>query len=287
MKKKVLLIIIWLLLSLLQGCLKSSDDKDHDGLPDEIEEKGWTVKVVYPFNNTPVEYHVKSDPNKKDTDGDWLSDYEEVKIFSSNPTDWRDDIDGDNYFWEGDYEEILFYMEKGIDNETIKQYIQNSDVDADGVPDGKDMDPLRDIKIEVIIHSILVLSNKDDDDDLLETNVNISVGEEWAEDEFPIIVKENHSLNFSCILDVNDTGMPGNSTFPLMIIVRDMDEKMDEFKPLDKDGFPSFDFIRVFEGNVYVYAVDFNISRDLGKYHMRGVDGEIWFEIRDASIAKS
>ena len=307
MKKIIAVIIFLMLITTFSGCL-NRDDLDGDGIPNELEKEGWKVKVVYLYNSTSYVYQVTSDPHKKDTDGDGLTDYEEspyhggvatdprkvdtdgdgltdyeeVRIFHSDPVDWLDDIDGDNYFWRADYEEIMFYKQKGIDDETIKQYLQNPDVDNDGIPDGKDMDPLRNLKVEIKIYSLYVTSNKDDEDDLLETSINISVGSEWMEFEMPIIPMQNETLNISCTFDINDTGMPGNATFPLMIVIKDIDEGL-EAKLLDKDGFPFFDFIRVFEGNMYVFAENIDMQKDCKKYYMKGVDGEIIFEIKDIS----
>jgi predicted outer membrane repeat protein len=78
----------------------ASIDSDHDGLTDEQETKGWTIWVdlfglglgTDTFGNTAGQYHVTSDPNNPDTDGDGLNDLEEFK----RGTDPRKvDTDGD------------------------------------------------------------------------------------------------------------------------------------------------------------------------------------------------
>ena len=304
MKKLAILILLFFII----GCL-SNEDRDNDNLPDKFEKKGWEIRVFYPGEKNVTVYHTFSsinkkdtdgdgltdyeespifmpgratDPRKKDTDGDGLTDYEEVKIFGSNPLHWADDIDGDNIFWKGDYEEINFFKEKGIDNDTILEYLKNPDIDGDGILDGGDIDPLRNLKIEIIIESINVKSEMGDKDGVLEIQINVSVETDWKVFNAMIIPYINESLNFTCILDLNDTGKPLNDTKPFIIVIKDIDEGL-EMKPFDKDGFPSFDFVKVFEGNVPAYAKDFNIFKDCKRYHCIGIDGEIWFEIRDMS----
>lgn len=293
-----------------ENYLIQPNDIDGDGLPNAIEEQGWNITVVYPLNDTSITYHVSSDPTKIDTDGDglsdfeespysggiatdptkvdtdkdWLTDFEEVKTFFSTPTDWRDDIDND-YFY--DYEEILFYWQRGIDNETVRQLIQNPDVDGDGIRDGMDIDPLRDIQIKARIKGLVIKSDMSDSDGIIETRINVSTGEDWC--EFPttppnyylLTPNQNESLNVSCILDANDTGLPGNVSFPFMLQVLDLD-----FDPAEEnleDGIKNYDIVRIY-GTYGAYAMNFNIITDCHTYHVNGTDGEIWFEILDWSV---
>ena len=239
---------------MLIGCLSNEEDKDGDGLIDEIEIKGWEITVVYPFNDSAITYEVFPDIHKKDTDGDGLTDYEEKVIFKTDPLDWRDDADGDNFpGWRGDYEEILYYRQRGYDNETIKMFLKNPDVDGDGAKDGNDIDPLKDLKMEVKIERLIITSDMDEKDGIIECIINISVGTDWK--RFPshkwisIIPGENETLNLSCILDINDEGMIGNDTKPFWIEIIDLDKgegiPWTEIKILDEDMLPDIDIVKI------------------------------------------
>ena len=311
--KKIAVIIAALLLAInFSGCIRG-DDSDGDGLPDNIEREGWEVKVFYPGQHNATIYHVSSNPYKKDTDGDGLTDYEEMmmpggatdptkkdtdedgitdyeeaRVFNTNPLHWADDIDDDNIFWKGDYEEINYFRKHGIDNKTILKYLQNPDVDGDGIKDGYDMDPLRNLKIRVNITGLKIWSMLDgSNDDILEIVINVSSEIDWHSFKLPpVIVKENYSLNYSCILDLDDRGIPGNLTNSIAISVIDLDEG-DEKKPFDRDGLPEIDIARIYRvaseyAGSYV-TNDFNITKDCHAYHLKGPDGELWFTISDAS----
>ncbi|HEC82612.1 MAG TPA: hypothetical protein ENI53_01850 [Thermoplasmatales archaeon] len=305
MKKIAIFLAIIIFNSFLCGCLNKEEDSDGDGLKDEKEKEGWEIRVVYPEEKNVTIYHVTSnpdkidtdgdnltdleeflypggkatDPNKRDTDGDGLTDFEE-KNLGTDPTNWKHDIDEDGFI---DYYEILFYEERNITHEKIMEYIQDRDVDNDGAIDGMDFDPLRDLKIKVWIKNIMIQSDMGDKDDMIEVEINVSVGKEWKKFYLPVIPYLNETLNFTCILDLDDVGEPGNASHPLMIIAKDLDEGVEK-KIIDpEDGFPQYDFIKVFEGNEWIYSANFNIFTDCHSYHGFGVDGEIWFEIIDVS----
>lgn len=290
MKKIFAVIIAILLLNIFAGCVfRQKGDRDGDGLPDEREEEGWEVNVIYPDSKNITTYTVTSDPTKKDTDGDGLSDLEEKEL-GSDPRDWRGDIDVDGFL---DYYEILYYEKHNISHEKIIQYLQTKDVDKDGVPDGYDIDPLRDLKMKIWIKNIIITSDMGDSDGNIELRINISTGNEWAvfPEGIPFLVtpvNKNESINFSYVFDLSDYGVPGNASHPLMIVVEDIDEGLEINL---KDGIAGYDLVKVFSSNVSppspVYAKNINIFKDCGKYHEKGVDGEIWFEIIDASVGES
>ncbi|MCD6480707.1 MAG: hypothetical protein J7L31_00325 [Thermoplasmata archaeon] len=305
MKAPAILVAFILLAIPLTGCIKNENDKDGDGLPDKREIEGWDVRVYYPEEKNATVYHVTSnisakdtdgdgltdfeeftyeggatDPTKKDTDGDGLTDYEEKQI-GTDPTNWQHDVDEDGFI---DYEEIKYYKHHNVSHKKILQYVQDRDVDNDGYNDGMDMDPLRDLRINVTIEEIKVVSYLDGPDDgIIELAINISTGEAEKEFHETIIPLHPEILNFTASLDIMDAGLPGNISSPLMIVVKDRDTGSEKKLIDTKDGIPDYDFVRVFEGNEPVYAVNFNISKDCGEYHMGGVDGEIWFHIEDAS----
>ncbi len=305
MRGKAILVAFILISVSFAGCIKNKNDRDGDGIPDDREKEGWDMRVYYPGEKNATFYHVTSDVNKKDTDGDGLTDFEEFtyeggatdprkkdtdgdgltdfeeKQLGTDPTNWQHDVDEDGFI---DYEEIKYYEHHNVSHDKIIQYLQDSDVDNDGFNDGIDMDPLRDLRINVTIEEIKVVSYLDGEDDgIIELAVNISTGEDEKEFYETVIPLHIEILNFTASLDIMDAGIPGNISSPLMIVVKDMDTGS-ERKLIDtKDGIPGYDFVRVFKGNEPVYAENFNISKDCGEYHTGGVDGEIWFRIDDAS----
>ena len=313
LKKFIAPLFILIILSLLSGCLEG-EDADKDGLPDNIERQGWDVHVTYPGEATSTTIHVKSSTHKKDTDGDglndyeeWsslngyitnpqqkdtdkdgLNDYEEIMTFSTDPLHWADDIDKDNGWWKGDYEEILYYQNRGIDNDTIRLFLQNDDVDGDGVKDGNDIDPLKDLKIKIRVKGIKITSNMDDSDNKIETILNLSTDGESVSTEFLIPVGLNYSISLSWTLDLNDNGMPGGNN-SIAITVIDRDDKLGEIKLSDEipgqgDGFAEMDIVKI-DGNRSFVNNNFDVSSDCKVYHLVGEDAEIWFEIEDASIS--
>lgn len=94
----------------LAGCVDSGRDPDGDGLPNSIEEQFGT------------------DPDNPDTDGDGLTDKEEVTDYSNLGVDpLKADTDGDGL---NDHDEILLY---GTDP-------ARADSDRDGLNDGEEVE---------------------------------------------------------------------------------------------------------------------------------------------------
>jgi len=236
MKALIPLIIFLLILTSFSGCI-GDKDADNDGLADNIERDGWVIGVTYVGKNVSEAVNVTSDPHKKDTDGDgltdfqeWsssvggcvtnprekdtdgdgLTDYEEIMFYGTDPLDWRDDIDKDNGWWGGDYDEIQYYQSRGIDDATIRQFLNNSDVDGDGIKDGNDIDPLTDLRIRVTIEGIKITSDMDDSDDLIEIVFDlVTDGGLNSSTMIYVPVGVNYSVNMSMDLDLNDLGVPG------------------------------------------------------------------------------
>jgi len=312
MKSPVILILILFVLGSFSGCL-GDKDADNDGLPDSIEKEGWSIYVTHVGENISSEVHVTSsthkkdtdgdgltdfqewsssfggcvtNPREKDTDGDGLTDYEEIMVYGTDPLDWRDDIDKDNGWWNGDYEEIKYYQSRGIDNTTIRQFLNNSDVDGDGIKDGDDIDPLADLKIRIKIDGVKITSDMDDSDDLLEIVFDIVTDGGMNSTEIMYIpVGFNYSVNMSMDLDLNDLGVPGEYNNSISLSVIDEDNGL-ERKPLDPDGFPGMDIVQISSSGGYAKN-DFDINSDCRHYHLSGQDGEIWFDIEDTSISWS
>ena len=309
MKALTPLIIFILILASFSGCL-GDKDADNDGLPDNIEKAGWSVYVTPVGKNVSEEIHVTSNthrkdtdgdgltdfqewsssvggcvtnPRDKDTDGDGLTDYEEIMVYGTDPLHWADDIDKDNGWWNGDYEEIKYYQSRGINDTVMKQFLNNSDVDGDGIKDGNDIDPLSDLRVRVVIGGIKITSDMDDSGDLLEIVFNlVTDGGLNSSTMIFVPVGINYSVNMSMDLDLNDLGVPGEYNNSISLDVIDEDKGL-ERKPLDIDGFPGMDIVKVSPSGGYAKN-DFDINSDCGHYHLGGQDGEIWFDIEDISI---
>ncbi len=277
---------------LLTGCL--SDDRDGDGLPNSVEEDGWPILVI-PLGETnkteimvssdPGEYDTDDDglsdyeefmsyhthPRKKDTDGDTISDYDEVKIYSSDPTDGFHDIDKD-YFWDGD--EVLYFRGRGIDDDTIRVFVNTTNIDGDGVPDGWDKDPLQDLWINLTLDSINITKMDNDVSPgiwelyfriICDSTVDI------VTETLTIEQNSNYSLDLSWDLNLSDEGEPGRVMNLLQLVAWDNDTTQDDLVLINNDsGFWGTD--------------TFNLTTDCGQYQLEGMDGILYFEIRDASI---
>ena len=288
------LIIICVIFSgcLLTGCL--SDDRDGDGLPNSIEEDGWPilVRLLGEINETeimvssdPDEYDTDDDglsdyeefmsyrthPREKDTDGDTISDYDEVMIYSSDPNGGFHDIDKD-YFWDGD--EVLYFRNQGIDNETIRIFVNTTDIDGDGVLDGHDKDPLQDLWINLTVQSINITG--------MDNDISPGVWELYfriiADSTVDMITETllieqavTYSLNLSWDLNLSDEGEPGRVVNLLQLTAWDNDTTQDSLILINNDsGFWGTD--------------SFNLTTDCGQYRLEGEDGILYFEIKDASI---
>jgi len=312
MKALIPLIIFLLILTSFSGCL-GDEDSDNDGLPDSLEREGWSIYVTSVGENVSHEVHVTSsthkkdtdgdgltdfqewssssggyvtNPREKDTDGDGLTDYEEIMVYGTDPLDWRDDIDKDNGWWDSDYDEVQYYKSRGIDDATIKQFLNNSDVDGDVIKDGSDIDPLEDLKVKITIKSVRITSDMDDSDDLLETIFDVTTDAETKSSSlFYIPVGVNYSVNISMVVDLNDMGIPGEYNNSISINVVDQDKGL-EYKPLDIDGLPGIDVIKITPSGSYAKN-NFDINSDCGNYSLSGPDGSIWFSIEDVSIPYS
>lgn len=79
MRVPAILLCILVLSVALAGCTGSTEDPeadhDEDGVPDVLERDGWIITMTR--EEDPVTYRVTSDPEKIDTDGDELTDYDE------------------------------------------------------------------------------------------------------------------------------------------------------------------------------------------------------------------
>jgi hypothetical protein len=307
-----LLMATVLVLGTLTGCLDGNNEKDK--LPKEIEKNGWYINVTYAGENASTRIKVDSDPDMDDTDGDGLTDYQEWQANAgggrSNPRDidtdgdgltdeeeaqlgthpasWMHDHDQDNGWWQGDYEEILYYQERGLDHETIVTFLQDADVDNDGIKDGHDIDPLHDLRIQVHIVSLYVSANLDPNL-ILEIVFTVSTDQESQsapESPLTLVIEENTSVNLSLTMDFSDQGIPGEYANSISISVIDQDEKVGEPRysdAIDGDGFIYMDFVQITSQGSFTNN-EFDIRNDCHTYFPSGPDGRILFRIDDVSI---
>jgi hypothetical protein len=277
---------------LLGGCL--DDDRDGDGLPNSIENEGWPILVILLGDTNKTEIHVTSDPGEYDTDDDGLSDWEEFMSYHTNPrekdtdedtfTDWEEinrygtdpkngfhDIDED-LFWDGD--EVLYFRERGFDDDTIHEFLNSTDIDGDGTPDGQDMDPLTDLQITLHLQSINITAMDDDaSPEVWEIYFRI-IGDETIDiitDTRHLDVNTYYSLNLTWALNLSDEGTPGAPLNLLQISVWDNDTTHDDLARINNDsGFWGTD--------------EFVIPQDTSQYTLEGTEGVIWFTITDTRV---
>lgn len=116
-------------------------DSDGDGLPDNVEQKGWTV-IYYKQGGDPVQLTVTSDPFVPDTDGDGLTDAEERAI-GTNPRggDTDGDMINDEHEWNKWFSSPLDQdtdkdgLDDGLEITFTKTSAILEDTDGDGLDD--------------------------------------------------------------------------------------------------------------------------------------------------------
>ena len=106
-------------------CVDRIQDCDGDGLDDDTEARGWTIRIRGEGPEITEERIVTSDPFDTDTDNDGLTDDEERTANDSGSTSHprRVDTDGDNL---DDFQEVALWRIDPSDTVT----------DDDGLPDG-------------------------------------------------------------------------------------------------------------------------------------------------------
>ena len=93
-------------------------DSDGDGLPDNVEMRGWLV-TVHNIDGTTTTRGVTSDPFVKDTDGDGLSDAQEANLrFDPRSPDTDDDQ-------LSDYAEFNETYSNGLDQDTDRDTLDD------------------------------------------------------------------------------------------------------------------------------------------------------------------
>lgn len=153
-------------------------DTDGDGLPDNVEQYGWTVSVTL-VNGNIVTRTVTSDPTKVDTDGDGLTDAEE-KAIGSDPR--STDTDGDNV---ADAEEWNEWYSDPTDQ----------DSDNDGLSDS----------LDIYFHTSPVLADTDGDQlsdsvEIIERNRNPLI----ADLPLPQVTVDGISLDLKIVSSYTD-----------------------------------------------------------------------------------
>lgn len=120
------------------GTSPTENDSDFDGLEDGLEYFGWNISINY-FEHTSL-LHVNSDPLRRKTDSDYLSDYEEFllkthpRLIDSDSDKLDDFRDPYPTTWDYDEDKLSDYME-----EILGTNMSNSDSDGDGLKDGEEV----------------------------------------------------------------------------------------------------------------------------------------------------
>lgn len=295
--------MLLLMTAAMSGCL----GREVSSLPDT-----YLIRVVHTGDYTATNVTVRPDPDMQDTDGDGLSDYDEWFNYFTNasnpdtdgdgipdglevemgtdPTDWRHDGDNDGF---NDYRELMFYRNTyNISNDTSLAFLQTDDVDGDGVKDGFDINPLRDLRVNMTIEAIEITSDMDESDGHFETQFQLvtdgtaSTGG-LSSRRYDVIQDQKNTIGYTFTADLDDTGTPGEYNNSITLTVIDHDDRFGERKPEDAisgDGFPEMDFVRI-DGNGSYSTAQFDIRSGCHSYTLHGRDGTIWFTIEDASIA--
>jgi Bacterial TSP3 repeat/Lectin C-type domain/Immunoglobulin I-set domain len=107
----------------------------------------WSDDYPYVRDGYLLEFDNWSDPNKVDTDGDGLSDYDEIRIYKTSPS--NADTDGDGLT---DFEEIMIYhtnpLKADTDGDKLSDFVEvtvhhtdplKADTDGDGLSDGAEV----------------------------------------------------------------------------------------------------------------------------------------------------
>lgn len=139
----------------LDGCPKVKEDfdgfEDDDGCPDPDNDEDGLLDIVETNTGKFIdENNTGTDPNSYDSDGDSLSDYDEIFTYKSNPlmpdTDGDQLIDGDEVNMYNTNPALVDTDADGFDdNEELNIYNTdptNPDTDRDGLVDGSDKCPL-------------------------------------------------------------------------------------------------------------------------------------------------
>ena len=171
----VAIIIAAIILAVFVGSMIGSGDSDRDGLYNSEEETGWDI-TIWSINGT-KSIHVTSNPNKQDTDGDGLTDYEELITYDTLPYNQDEDNDGlsDGIEIKGwnitlrGVTNIVTSDNSKIDTDgdffnDLQEYNAKTnprvkDTDGDGVWDFTDIDPLWNVKITVDLLNFTLLKN--------------------------------------------------------------------------------------------------------------------------------
>ncbi len=229
-----------------------------------------------------------TNPRKEDTDGDGLTDYDEIngtRGYFTDPTKWDTDRDGlrdgdeilyscdpfdrdtdEDYFLDG--REAAFWKELEFDEHNISDFLNNRDVDGDGLLDGEDADPLqKNMRICLQLNSINVSYTGwidfriwvDDNENMKSENTRVTKNME----------KNLSSSKYKFYFDLDDklSNKPGTPVHWITIMV--------------EYGYNKY--LRI-DGNDWSYVNDdFSIPDGCKEYCTSGKDGILSFTITDAS----
>ncbi|RLF59679.1 MAG: hypothetical protein DRN27_01795 [Thermoplasmata archaeon] len=300
MNKRVMAIVsILFLIIMIMGCIGDNKDTDGDKISDASEKLGWQI-TIYNIDGTTENKMVYSDPNKIDTDGDGLDDYEEM-IALSDPTDsdtdddglldndeedsslihfdsWVINVKGQNISVIADYSKqgnLATQYDSDFDGLTdSEEYLKGSnpgdkDTDGDGDGDFIDPEPCWNLKVEIYIKEFTLKKNMD-----VGGGANlyfvINVGDETRTSEvWDVSLNQEKRIDTMFSIDFFDRN------------AHDSDELRIQLNAIDKDqnsilGDPTIKIDNSKEEFLIYYDIN---NSDLTDYSLTGDEGELSFSI--------
>lgn len=294
-------ILTFFLILLVTGCIQDSDtDSDNDKLMDSEEKNGWMISV-YSIDGTMEERKVTSNPNKTDTDGDGLDDYEE-SVFLSDPSNSDTDNDGLEDKDEVESGSSIVHFDsweinvKGISKWVIANYskIGNSavnydsdydglsdseefykgsdpsveDTDGDGDGDFIDPEPCWNLNVEISLDTFVLKKNMDTTGGA-NLYFNIFIDDEVITSEVWDISKGEVNLDEDYFIDFFDRNAYLNNELEIQIFA--FDEDSNNFfgdSPIEIDG------------SKEIYSVNFDIKNSgVVEYQTNGDEGDLTFSV--------
>jgi hypothetical protein len=277
-------------------------DDDGDGLSDNVEIEGWQI-TIYNIDGTTEKRTIASNPDKIDTDGDGLNDYEEM-IHLSDPTKPDTDGDGLHDYEEAKYEtspihydtwnitirgesnrvkaDFSLYGSSPTTHDTdwdglsdFEEYSlgtnpSNPDTDGDGAEDYFDPEPLWNLTGILSLREFMLKKNKDTGGGA-DLYFIIRFGDKTIETKtWNVFLGQKTQLNSIYAIDFSDESAFETNKVEIQIFAADED-----LSSLIGD-----DAINI-DGSISVYSIDYDINESQStNISTVGDDGKLDFSIK-------